>query len=52
MTRRTAWAYVAFGIAFATVAVIALMHAPGPDARDRNTINQTWPYRLHEALER
>ncbi len=52
MSRTRAVAYIALGLGFLVVAVIAAARAPGPDARDRNTINGTWPYRLHEALER
>ena len=52
MNRRVALAYVAIWVGFLALAIWAASHAPGPDPRDRNTINGTWPYRLNEALER
>ncbi len=44
---------LALGVAWAVVLIVAAVHiAPRPAPADRNTINHTWPYRLHEALDR
>ncbi len=41
------------GLLWAAIIMAAAVHfAPPPDPRDRNTINGTWPYRLHEAIKR